>query len=131
MSDLAFDRRAKRMGDFDDFLRFRDVLVVGLRRGIVHNGREAKLQRLHRLPESETVVIVDNNRNRRALRRGDKRGRDERKVAVGQKHLGSADDNRAARLFGRRNRGFEHIGVVRVEKPNGVLFRLCLFKNLV
>ena len=77
------------------------------------------------------MVVVNDDRNRRALCRGDKRGGDERKVAVGEQHFGRPDDDGAARFLRRGNRRLEHVGVVRVEKPDGVLFRLCFFKNLV
>ena len=52
MPDLTFDSCTKRMGNLDNLLRLRDVLVIGLRRCVVHDGRKTKLQCLHRLRES-------------------------------------------------------------------------------
>ena len=131
VTDLALDGGAHRVGDLHHLLRGGDVFVVGLRGGIEHHRRETEFKRLHRALERETVVVVHHHRHGRALRRREERGGDERQVAVGQQHLGRAEDDRALQALGGLDGRLEHVGIRRVEQAHAVVFALRGLQDII
>ena len=67
VTELGLDVHTEHLGNLYHIMRKLEVLLVGKRRAVDHDGRKTSLDALHRNLVTGGVVLVDGNRHARAL----------------------------------------------------------------